>query len=273
MASNKEVEVELVEITTAKEEKVKEDEEKQETKVSPTDIAEAVVDEGNLYSSLTNPSEHVYGLPSLIRSYTVNKDGSVDIYRKVRVYRIISLVLFVLCILLLIVVLVLLINLSGTQPCQVLEETNRSPPEQECSLNKCQEVYQQPLGETQHLCGDCGKGWLRFESTCYFLSQNRLSWQKSREECQRKGGNLAVITNQRVQMYLSRKGNLHYWIGLNRVGTNEWTWINNTALTVRYWEDDSSHGDCAILAANEPPEQSWRPSQCNLYLQYICQKI
>lgn len=38
-----------------------------------------------------------------------------------------------------------------------------------------------------------------------------------------------------LQMYLSRKGNLDYWIGLSQVGTNEWTWINNTVLTVR-WE-------------------------------------
>lgn len=51
-----------------------------------------------------------------------------------------------------------------------------------------------------HLCSDCGKGWLRFENTCYFMSQNRLNWQLSREECQRKGGDLAVITNQRVQV-------------------------------------------------------------------------
>ncbi|XP_056125931.1 CD209 antigen-like protein D isoform X1 [Rhinichthys klamathensis goyatoka] len=237
MASKKEVEVELEEIATAEEEKENKenkDEEKQET-----------------------------------------KDGSLDIYRKVRVYRIISLVLFVICFLLLIVVFVLLIKLTGTgtEPCQVVEETNRSPPEQECSMKKCQEVYQQPFGETQHLCSNCAKGWLRFENTCYFLSQTRLTWQQSREECQRKGGDLAVITNPRVQMYLSGKGNLHYWIGLTHVGTNEWTWINNTVLTVRYWEDDSSPGDCAILAANEPPERSWRPSHCKLYLQYICQKV
>lgn len=37
-----------------------------------------------------------------------------------------------------------------------------------------------------------------------------------------------------LQMYLSKKGNLNYWIGLSQVGTNEWTWINNTVLTVRW---------------------------------------
>ncbi|XP_059363612.1 CD209 antigen-like protein D isoform X1 [Carassius carassius] len=268
MESKKEVEVELEEIATIEEDKEKENQEK-ETK-------EEAVDEGNFYSTLTSPSEHEYGMPSSIRSYTVNKDPPLDIHRKIRVYRIVSLVLFVICVLLLIVVLLLFMKLTGTQPCQKVEEIERSPPEQECSLKKCHEVYQLPrefVNNRERLCSDCGKGWLRFENTCYFLSQNRFTWQQSRKECQRMGGDLAVITNERVQMYLSRKGSLHYWIGLNHLGTNEWTWINNTALTVRYWGDQSFPGECGILAGNEPPERSWRPSSCSLYLQYICQKM
>uniref|UniRef100_A0A9J8AG82 Si:dkey-26c10.5 n=1 Tax=Cyprinus carpio carpio TaxID=630221 RepID=A0A9J8AG82_CYPCA len=224
MESKKEVEVELEEIATVEEDKEKENQEK-ETK-------EEAIAEGNIYSTLTSPSEHEYGVPSSVRSYTVNK-------------------------------------VTGAQPCQKIEQIQRSPPEEECSLKKCHEVYQLP----QHLCTECGKGWLRFENTCYFLSQNRFTWQQSRQECQRLGGDLAVITNERVQMYLSRKGSLHYWIGLNHLGTNEWTWINNTVSTVRYWGDLSLPGECAILAGNEPPERSWRPSSCSLYLQYICQKM
>ncbi|KTF77824.1 hypothetical protein cypCar_00024225, partial [Cyprinus carpio] len=238
MESKKEVEVELEEIATVEEDKEKENQEK-ETK-------EEAIAEGNIYSTLTSPSEHEYGVPSSVRSYTVNKDPSQDIHRKLRVYRIVSLVLFVICVILLIVVLVLFIKLTGAQPCQKIEQIQRSPPEEECSLKKCHEVYQLP----QHLCTECGKGWLRFENTCYFLSQNRFTWQQSRQECQRLGGDLAVITNERVQMYLSRKGSLHYWIGLNHLGTNEWTWINNTVSTVRYWGDLSLPGECAILAGN-----------------------
>jgi len=48
--------------------------------LTPTDIAEKNVDEGNVYSSLTNPSEHVYGLPSSIRSHTVNKGKTLFIH-------------------------------------------------------------------------------------------------------------------------------------------------------------------------------------------------
>ncbi|XP_059423600.1 CD209 antigen-like protein D isoform X2 [Carassius carassius] len=261
MESKKEVEVELEEIAMVEEDKEKEDQ-KEETKADN-------VEEVNIYSTLTSSSQHEYGVPSSTRSYTLYKDPSQDISRKLRLYRIVSLVLFVTCVLLLIVVLVLFMKMTGTQPCQEVEQTTRSLSEQKCSFERCQELYQLP----QRLCRDCGKGWLRFENTCYFLSQHRLPWQQSRKECQRKGGDLAVITNERVQMYLSTKGSLNYWIGLNHLGTNEWTWINNTVLTVRYWGDVSFPGQCAILAGNEPPERSWRPSSCSLYLQYICQKI
>ncbi|XP_043116911.1 CD209 antigen-like protein D isoform X2 [Puntigrus tetrazona] len=260
MESKKEVEVELEEIAPVEEDKVKEDQKNE---------AKEDVEEGNIYTTLTNPPEHEYGVPSSTRSYTVNKDTSIDIHRRLRVYRIVSLILFVLCVLLLIVVLVLLLRLTGTPPCPEVEQTTRSLLEHECTLGKCQELHQLP----QRMCSDCGKGWLRFENTCYFLSQNRLTWQQSREECQRIGGDLAIITNERVQMYLNKKGDLHYWIGLNHLGANKWTWINNTVLTVRYWGDVSSPGECAILAANEPAERSWHPSSCDLYLQYICQKM
>lgn len=43
-------------------------------------IAEEAVDEGNVYSTLTNPSEHVYGMPSSTRSYTVNKGNTLFIH-------------------------------------------------------------------------------------------------------------------------------------------------------------------------------------------------
>lgn len=221
-----------------------------------------------MYVKLCNFGKYTEGKsePKPLQS---DSDTSIDIHRRLRVYRIVSLVLFVICVLLLIVVLVLFMNLTGKQPCQEVQQIASSPPEQECSLKKCEELYPLP----QRLCSDCGKGWLRFENTCYFLSQNRLTWQQSRQECQRKGGDLAVITNERVQMYLSKKGTLNYWIGLNHLGENEWKWINNTVLTVRYWGDMSFPGECAILAGNDPPERSWRPSSCSLYLQYICQKM
>lgn len=71
MESKKEVEVELEEIATVEEDKEKENQEK-ETK-------EEAIAEGNIYSTLTSPSEHEYGVPSSVRSYTVNKGNTLFI--------------------------------------------------------------------------------------------------------------------------------------------------------------------------------------------------
>ncbi|KAI7806653.1 putative C-type lectin domain family 4 member C [Triplophysa rosa] len=157
-----------------------------------------------------------------------------DTQRKVRVYRIISLVLFAVCVLLLIVVLVLFVKLIGKQSCQTADPTDTAL--QECNLMKCKDIYQQSLfHESQCPCRhDCDKGWSKFENSCYFLSKDRLSWHESRKECQRRGGDLASITNERLQGYLTTNGNMYYWIGLNQVGTNQWMWNNNTVLTVRW---------------------------------------
>nr|XP_055066568.1 hepatic lectin isoform X1 [Misgurnus anguillicaudatus] len=251
MESTKAVEVELEEIATAEE---KEEKESRETKEV----------EGNVYSALSHPSDHVYGEPAPARTYSVNE----DIERKVRVYRIISVVLFTICLLLTIVVFVLFVKVIGKQSCQIVEPKEMPAPE-ECNLKKCQEMYQLQTSCMHH---DCGRGWLQFENSCYFLSKTRLSWRESREECQKRGGDLAIITKESLQRYLSEKGNVRYWIGLNQVGTNQWIWNNNTVLTVRYWGNKLLDGNCALLAANEQPERSWHQYACNMYLHYICQK-
>ncbi|XP_052002345.1 killer cell lectin-like receptor subfamily B member 1B allele B isoform X2 [Xyrauchen texanus] len=227
-----------------------------------------------MYIKLCNFGKYTEDKGSSKAKQQPDSDTSPDIHRKIRVYRMISLILFAICVLLMIVVLVLSVKLTGKQPCEIVKDTDRTPLVQECSLTKCQEIYKQQLVHVseQCVCNGCGRDWLHFEDSCYFLSQDRLNWQKSREECQKKGGDLAIITNERVQMYLTEKGKLHYWIGLNHVGTNQWEWINNNVLTVRYWGDVSSSGDCALLATNEPPAQSWHRSSCRMYLQYICQK-
>ncbi|TRZ01727.1 hypothetical protein DNTS_032280 [Danionella cerebrum] len=194
MQSEKTVQVELEEIAT-----VEEQIETEET--TPCTAQHKRIDEENVYSSLTNPAEDLYGLPSNTRYNTVNK---------------------------------------------------------------------------VNLCIECDNGWRRFENSCYFLSEDRLTWQKSREQCQKKGGDLAIITNQHVQEFLSNEDGLHYWIGLSHKGTSEWMWVNNTVLTVSYWNTPagkSYFGECGLIATNEPAEASWQPAYCKLYSQYICQKI
>lgn len=49
-------------------------------------------------------------------------------------------------------------------------------------------------------CAECGKGWITYKNSCYYISKERLSWQESRESCQKRGGDLVVIDNEIEQV-------------------------------------------------------------------------
>ncbi|KAI5620439.1 C-type lectin domain family 4 member C isoform 2, partial [Silurus asotus] len=121
----------------------------------------------------------------------------------------------------------------------------------------------------------CGRGWILFEKTCYFKSKERLSWQQSSEQCQKKGGHLAVIKNKDVQKFLTEIGGLLYWIGLRYVEKQQWTWIDNTIPTKSYWAKDQpnpdTQGGCAFLNGHTTEMSNWYSTPCEVVTQYICQ--
>ncbi|KAM9403873.1 uncharacterized protein ACWYII_028002 [Salvelinus alpinus] len=139
-----------------------------------------------------------------------------------------------------------------------------------CSLKTCQAQYFQQQSQVP-ACHMCDEGWLHFESSCYFLSRDRMNWDESRDECKKRGADLAIITNKTVQTFLTKKGNLMYWIGL-RQRTRNWVWVNNTALGQSYWSGSNRQGDCGLLTGRDPPERSWSSSSCDQYSFYICQR-
>lgn len=49
-------------------------------------------------------------------------------------------------------------------------------------------------------CQQCADGWLTFGRSCFYLSTFRLSWDESQRNCSARGGSLAVISSQRVQV-------------------------------------------------------------------------
>ncbi|XP_020313262.1 CD209 antigen-like protein E [Oncorhynchus kisutch] len=139
-----------------------------------------------------------------------------------------------------------------------------------CSLQTCQAQYFQQQSQVP-ACHMCDEGWLHFESSCYFLSRDRMNWDESRDECKKRGADLAVITNKTVQTFLTMKGNLMYWIGL-RQRTRNWVWVNNNALGQSYWSGSNRQGDCGLLTGRDPPERSWSSTSCDQYSFYICQR-
>ncbi|KAK3571921.1 hypothetical protein QTP86_020524 [Hemibagrus guttatus] len=231
---------------------------------------------------------------------------TTDVYRRVRLYKRISAVFSILSLLLLAVVLALAMKLYEVQSIQNCPEIDDAE-ELNCSRQLCQTMYpstqaeqnQASVSEVQSSqkcpdlsaevkkmqnyspnqarcqCSECGRGWVKFESSCYFISKERRKWQESREACQKQGGDLVVINSERVQRFLTENWRMLYWIGLNYSEQKQWMWINNTAPTQSYWSygqpNPDSQGFCALLNGGTSYMNNWHSNACEVYSHYICQ--
>ncbi|XP_051814605.1 CD209 antigen-like protein C [Acanthochromis polyacanthus] len=128
----------------------------------------------------------------------------------------------------------------------------------------------------------CPAGWKMFSCSCYLLSNESGSWNKSREDCRSKGADLVVINSAEEQTFLSTFTNKPTWIGLNDIQTEgTWMWVDGTPLTQSYWstnQPDNGGGsdqwgeeDCATIRNSE--NTLWNDLPCTSYLQWICEKL
>uniref|UniRef100_A0A4W5M082 C-type lectin domain-containing protein n=1 Tax=Hucho hucho TaxID=62062 RepID=A0A4W5M082_9TELE len=124
----------------------------------------------------------------------------------------------------------------------------------------------------------CQEGWRYFDSSLYFLSTKKKSWEESRQDCQGRGADLVIINSKEEQTFLF---NLHQraWIGLTDSVTEEtWTWVDGTTLITGYWgtgqPDDSGQEDCAeIYYEQADPVKTWNDDKCSTNHNWICEKV
>ncbi|XP_031670788.1 CD209 antigen-like protein E isoform X3 [Oncorhynchus kisutch] len=133
----------------------------------------------------------------------------------------------------------------------------------------------------------CQEGWRYFDSSLYFLSTEKKTWEESRQDCKRRGADLVIINSREEQLvfYLSQQQtflfNLHLraWIGLNDSVTEEtWKWVDGTTLTTGYWSagqpDDNGQEDCVeIYYGQDDPVKTWNDENCHKYHDWICEKV
>ncbi|XP_043988842.1 CD209 antigen-like protein C [Gambusia affinis] len=128
----------------------------------------------------------------------------------------------------------------------------------------------------------CPAGWMMFNYSCYFLSTSSGSWDKAREDCRNRGGDLVVINDDDEQDFLSTIIKKYTWIGLTDIETEgSWKWVDGTPLTQllnKYWankQPDNGGGDpqwgeedCALILTTK----LWNDLKCSDSQQWICEK-
>ncbi|XP_018538212.1 early activation antigen CD69 isoform X3 [Lates calcarifer] len=196
-----------------------------------------------------------------------------------RLYRAGCILLTIMCLVLLLVVIVLSLKLQNGSHTDCPESEIPITPghitpksASPCNYEHCKDFFSSRSSiEAKHLgCRQCADGWLTFGRSCFFLSTYRLGWEQSQRNCTARGGSLAIITSREVQNFLSKEGNLKYWIGLRQKG-NMWTWVNNTAIRESYWAGNAASGDCGILNSENQSDKNWIKAPCDAHTYFVCQ--
>ncbi|KAM9782993.1 uncharacterized protein ACB057_015281 [Neosynchiropus ocellatus] len=129
------------------------------------------------------------------------------------------------------------------------------------------------LNGTDRVCPD---DWLKFESSCYYLSARTESktWLRSKKDCEKRNALLVIIDSERENEFLSRFFP-RVWIGLSDTDKEgEWKWVDGTALTgATYWmsgepNDHRTNEDCVELKQNS---KEWNDVPCSLTFPFICE--
>ncbi|XP_005155516.2 uncharacterized protein [Danio rerio] len=104
--------------------------------------------------------------------------------------------------------------------------------------------------------------WICYNNSFYFISSEMKSWSDSRQDCQQRRADLAIIKSPEEKTFFQKVVDRNFWIGLTK--TDVWKWLDGTVLT-NGSETDSSN--CAVVAAG-----GYYTSACNSNNGWICEK-
>ncbi|XP_035170324.1 uncharacterized protein LOC118159903 isoform X1 [Oxyura jamaicensis] len=75
----------------------------------------------------------------------------------------------------------------------------------------------------------CSGNGIGFGEKCFYFVEDEADWNRSRSFCLSRRAQLATIDSREDLRFLLRYGRaLHYWVGLQREGSDPWRWINGS---------------------------------------------
>ncbi|NWV59698.1 CLC4E protein, partial [Malurus elegans] len=137
------------------------------------------------------------------------------------------------------------------------------------------------------LCTDrgwtcCPKGWKRFQRSCYFLSQDKMSWTESEQNCTGMGSQLVVINSRAEQNFLSGQikqppKRENFYIGLFAEKVGQWQWVDKTPYDVSaaFWRpgEPSNFTDenATVMHVPAEPPYNWNDVKSDINHHRICE--
>ncbi|KAM9314783.1 uncharacterized protein KZ484_024450 [Pholidichthys leucotaenia] len=84
----------------------------------------------------------------------------------------------------------------------------------------------------------CLSGWKKFKISCYYTATVKKNWAQSRQFCQNKGADLAIIKTEEEMTFINGlySSDKEVWIGLTDEGVEgQWKWVDGTPLPKTFW--------------------------------------
>ncbi|XP_060720554.1 C-type lectin domain family 4 member M-like [Tachysurus vachellii] len=119
-------------------------------------------------------------------------------------------------------------------------------------------------------------GWKYFNSRFYYISAEKKTWSESRQDCRKRGADLAIInTSEKRDFIVTQLSNNEAWIGLNDIDREGvWKWVDGSPLTTRLWcqGEPNNAGDEDCVETGSPSRNCWNDQPCQSQLIWICEK-
>ncbi|CAL1602533.1 unnamed protein product [Knipowitschia caucasica] len=135
-----------------------------------------------------------------------------------------------------------------------------------------------PAPNTTEESSLCPPLWFRFDTLCFFISQQRNDFDFARNDCQIRGARLAKLHNRRQQDFLTARVQAA-WIGMTDRGREgEWRWLDGFPVDRDglLWapgqpDNVSAEEDCGNIQ-NQRNFVGLNDSPCSNLMQWICER-
>ncbi|KAG8128867.1 hypothetical protein E2320_015683 [Naja naja] len=121
----------------------------------------------------------------------------------------------------------------------------------------------------------CPKGWLKFQTNCYYFSADQQPWEMAMSSCQSLKAHLVVIDDKNdtdKQEFLDHLIHSSYWIGLRRYPKDKWMWINGRPFPETTQSVENNEKENCMYNLWKDSKSRKKKIACTEYLPYICEK-
>ncbi|XP_060591120.1 perlucin-like protein isoform X1 [Ruditapes philippinarum] len=127
----------------------------------------------------------------------------------------------------------------------------------------------------------CQDGWIKYKRSCYFISEDEMSFDRARANCQKLQADLVHIDNADENAFLTNHLNtlkgISFWIGLtdaDREGDFKWV-DDNSRISFSDWspsqpDNGGNVEDCTHMYAKF--DLKWNDLLCQNPAKYICEE-